>query len=223
MGIVMELIFKTKKQELGGIYSFIFTPVKEIKWIAGQTIGLELETEFLTEERHFTISSSPYEKDIVITTQVSSSDFKQALDMLESGDKVRAFAIAGGDFVWEDKPSVFIAGGMGITPYFSILKQLAHERRDVKRIQLFYSAKKEKLLFKKELQQLAEKIKNVNINFFIDERISMGRIEKQINNLENKKIYIAGPSKMVDDFSDELVKKFHIKEEDFKRDWFTGL
>lgn len=218
----MELIFKTKKQELGSIYSFIFTPVKEMQWIAGQTIGLELETEFLTEERHFTISSAPYEKDIAITTQVSSSDFKRALNSLKPGDKVGSFAIAGGDFVWEDKPSVFIAGGMGITPYFSILKQLAHEKRDVEHIQLFYSAKKEKLLFKKELQQLAKKIGSVDI-IFIDKRISIDTIKKQVDNLKDKKIYIAGPSKMVDEFSEELMKKFHIKEEDLKRDWFTGL
>lgn len=223
IGIVMELIFKTKQQELGNIYSFTFTPTEAIRWTAGQTIGLELETEYVTEERHFTISAAPYEKDITITTQVSSSGFKQALDTLKPGDRVRTFAIAGGDFVWEDTPSVFIAGGVGITPYFSILKQLAYEKRGVEQVQLFYSAKKEKLLFKKELQQLAKKIGNVDIKFFIDERISINEIKRQIDNFYNKKIYIAGPSKMVDEFGDELVNKFHIKEESLKRDWFTGL
>lgn len=219
----MKLVFKDKKQEVGNIYSFTFIPSTEITWTAGQTIGLELETEYVTEERHFTISSAPYEKYITITTQVSDSDFKQALNKLKPGDEVETFAVAGGDFVWEDKPSVFIAGGMGITPYFSILKQLAHEKRDVEHIQLFYSAKIEQLLYEKELQQLAEKIGNVDVYYFIDERISIGEIKKRVNNFKDKRIYIAGPSRMVDKFSEELISDLHIDEKNLKRDWFTGL
>ncbi len=219
----MKLIFKEKEQEIGDIYSFTFIPLEEIKWTAGQTIGLELETEYVTEERHFTISSAPYEKDIIITTQVSNSDFKQALYKLKSGDEIDAFAIGGGDFIWEDTPLIFIAGGMGITPYFSILKQLNHEERQPESIDLFYSTKKHRLLFEKQLNLLEKKINNLNIHYEVDNRVSTEFIKQKIIDIEKKLIYISGPPKMVDELSEEFIIKLNIPEENLKRDWFTGL
>src|SRR4030042_6046218 len=149
----MKLTLINKIQESKDIYTFVFAPEEPITWKAGQHIFLKIPHENLDDRgeiRHFTISSAPFEKDLFITTKfdfVKGSSFKKALFKLNQGDSIEGFNL-GGNFIIKDLDAkyVFIAGGIGITPYKSILMDLANEGR-LPDVILFYCGKAEGLIF----------------------------------------------------------------------------
>src|SRR5450756_2841841 len=94
-----------------------------------------VSTDDRGSDRWFTIASAPYEKHVMLTTRFAakeSSTFKQTLKALKPGDTVEISDLDG-DFTVDDPQQhyVFIAGGIGITPFRAILKQAAHDRKPV--------------------------------------------------------------------------------------------
>lgn len=81
-------------------------------------------------KRWFTISSAPFEGIMQITTRMTDSSFKQALATLPEGGHLDLLGPAIGRFTWQDteKPVVFVAGGIGVTAFHSILRQRAHDQ-----------------------------------------------------------------------------------------------
>jgi ferredoxin-NADP reductase len=125
----MKLKLSAKRPESPGVVSFIFQPQKPLKWKAGQFLHYVLNhasTDDRGSDRWFTIASAPYEKHVMITTRFTAkkgSTFKKTLKALKAGDTIEVSDLDG-DFVVDDpkKNYVFIAGGIGITPFRSILK-----------------------------------------------------------------------------------------------------
>src|SRR5690348_15477044 len=129
----MKLTLIEKENLVDNIWAFRFKPGEPLIWEAGQYIRVELAHDNPDNEgskRWFTNSAAPYEGIVQITTRVTESTFKQALSRLEPGDdSLQLVENPEGDFVWQEtgKPLVFIAGGIGVTPFRSILKQRVHE------------------------------------------------------------------------------------------------
>lgn len=132
------------------IASFSFKPERSFSYTAGQFIELTLPGHHehgQPAKRWFTLSSSPHEELLTITTRVGAaahSPFKKALTSLTPGDHV-IISEPLGDFVLPkllQTPLVFIACGIGITPFRSILEWLHHsdEQRNIKMI---YNVKNE--------------------------------------------------------------------------------
>ncbi len=218
----MKLILKAKQQIAENIYSYTFSSKEPISWVAGQSIRLEIDGLYGTEERRFTISSAPYEGDITITTQVSNSDFKRALHDLQLQEEIDAFSIEG-NFVWhKEKPALFIARGMGITPFISMLRQISYEKDEDQEIALIYSSKQGRILFEEELSRLQKNMK-LRLEYIFDTKISADFIKKVSPVLSDKTIYISGSSNMVDETSKVLIEACDVKESQLKRDWFIGL
>src|SRR5680860_1207837 len=110
--------------EVGNVRTFVFE-TGGLEWIAGQNQGYVLPQAGATKsenEHWFTISSAPSEGVVNISTRISESGFKQALNALRPDDEIQTHSL-GGDFTWEevDEPVVFVAGGIGVTPFRSIL------------------------------------------------------------------------------------------------------
>jgi ferredoxin-NADP reductase len=124
------------------VVSFWFEAESPIDQLAGQYVEMTIHHDHPDsrgEKRWFTLSSSPTDiPQISITTKFSSehgSSFKQALRALRPGDNVH-ISEPMGDFVLpkDDKiPLVFVAGGIGITPFHSIIKYLydTKQERDI--------------------------------------------------------------------------------------------
>jgi predicted ferric reductase len=74
--------------------------------------------------RHFTISSSPTEDFIMITTRIRDSPYKKRLSSLEEGTIVKVRGPQGKFILHDDysKPAVFLSGGIGVTPFRSMIK-----------------------------------------------------------------------------------------------------
>lgn len=124
----MKLQFTNRLQESGNVWSYFFEPVNKAHWRAGQSIRIELpRATWGIDERRFTISSAPHEAHIRITTRLSDSEFKKNLHHLQRGAYVLGHNIEG-SFIWQDddRPKLYIASGVGITPFRSMLLHAQH-------------------------------------------------------------------------------------------------
>jgi ferredoxin-NADP reductase len=135
----------SSRDEAGNVRTFIFE-TSGLTWIAGQSQGYILPQAGETEaenQRWFTIVSAPSEGVIHITTRVSESRFKQTLNAMKPGEEIKAFDL-GGDFTWEeesDEPVVMVAGGIGVTPFRSILLERHRAGKPLNATLLYFKIK----------------------------------------------------------------------------------
>ena len=137
------------------IYTFWFTTPKKLNYTAGQFVELYLphkNKDKRGDKRWFTLSSSPSEEMLAITTKFSKKDgstFKEAMKKLKKNDKVN-ISFPMGDFVLPKSKSIpllFIAGGIGSTPFRSIVK-FVDDEGEKRNITMIYAAnKKEEVAF----------------------------------------------------------------------------
>ncbi|HEU5005297.1 MAG TPA: FAD-dependent oxidoreductase [Candidatus Saccharimonadales bacterium] len=220
----MQLI--EKKQLQSSVYSFVFRPDQQVTWQPGQYMHYVLahpDADDRGIERWFTISSAPYEKNIMITTRFSyekSSSFKKALTELKVGDEIEADGPKG-SFTYKegDYRHVFIAGGIGITPYHSMLAELAHENKPAN-TDLLYANNDDNFVFGDELAAIAAHDPTLQIKKFVDKRISdqdLAPYAKQANAI----FYLSGPRAMVENY-EEVLKNLGVEADRVMTDYFPG-
>lgn len=209
------------------IYSFDFAITEPINHSAGQYVNLILPHDNVDsrgKERWFSVSSAPGEKSFQITTKFipeKSSSFKKALFELMPGDSLTVSSPMG-DFVMpidKKRQLLFVAAGIGITPYLSMFKQMA-EHPEGRYIVFYYalSSMREAVDVKRFIPLLKE------MKYFDSEkgdRISSKIIYDRAKSMDNPLIYLAGPEQMTEIFRDQLVE-MGIKREDIVGDYFDG-
>lgn len=224
----MKFTLTKTKEETPDVRSFIWQSDEAFTWQAGQYLHYVLPHEHADdrkEERWFTISSAPFEGHSMLTTRHASekgSTFKDALFALAPGDTIDADTPEG-DFVVEDpgRDMVFIAGGIGITPYRAILLDLDHQGADIKAT-LLYANRDDNFVFKAELEALAARHSHFLIHYFTgDARIDEAAIEKYVPERAGKVFYASGPEPMVEGL-EKMILGMGIPEGEFKRDFFPG-
>lgn len=213
----MQIRFIKALPETANISTFFFEPLQPMQWIAGQSIKIEVESAYGPLEHRFTICAAPHVKKIAITTRNSGSAYKKRLFALQRGAGLRAFAIEG-DFIWQesDLPKIWVAAGIGITPFYAILQDRAHKKLPLN-VTLLYSPREP--IFKDELTALA----GAHPEFIFvhsSGRVSVQHILNEPHVLD-RLIYISGPSHMVDDVSNGLLQN-GVQKNNLVRDWFTG-
>lgn len=224
----MKLELLEKIKETKDSFSFIFKPEKEISWKPGQCIFYKIPHENPDERgttRHFSISTAPFEKNIMLTSKFDfkkGSSFKRALFALKEGETVEAFGLRG-DFVTKNfkKKLVFIAGGIGVTPCRSILLDLEYKRKNPEVI-LLYGNKDRDIIFKDTLDKLANDHEWLNIYYIIEPQlIDSNIIRENVKDLYNCFYYISGPLIMVQ-IMKEILLKMNIESKNIIEDYFPG-
>ncbi|HET9850036.1 MAG TPA: FAD-dependent oxidoreductase [Candidatus Saccharimonadales bacterium] len=225
----MKLRLKEQLSEFAGTKTFVFEPEEPVTWQAGQYLHYFLEHPNADErgtERWFTIASAPYEKAVKITTRISpdhTSSFKTALQALKPGDEINSEEPKG-KFVLDDpsRDGIFVSGGIGITPYIAILRQLDHDGSQIN-IELLYANRDDKdIPFRAELEAIAARHPNFHITYFIGEhKIDRQVLEEFGKKLEDPVYYISGPEPMVEAF-EKTLKEMGLDEEHYKLDFFPG-
>lgn len=143
-----------------GTMAFSFGKPAGFSHRAGQSLLLTLidppETDSEGDSRTFTIASAPHEPELMIATRMRDTAFKRVLKTTRLGTKLRVDGPHGEMTLHEDasRPAVFLAGGIGITPFLSMTREAVHEGLP-HRLWLFYSNRKpEDSAFLGELQQM---------------------------------------------------------------------
>ena len=117
------------------------------------------KAELPVEEHHWTISSSPAQRDYVSSTIKALGDFTSTMGQTEKGDRVAVHGPFGRfsyAFHPEEKDLVFIAGGIGITPMMSMLRHMK-DTRDSRAVTFLYANRKQSdMLFRRELAEIEE-------------------------------------------------------------------
>lgn len=204
--------------------TFWFKPSQTINYTAGQFTELYLphkDTDAHGNKRWFTLSSSPTEPLIAITTRFPDklSSFKRALKALVPGDAV-TMAEAMGDFVLPkgvDTPLIFIAAGIGATPMRSMVRWLIDSNEE-RPITLLYSAHdKDDLLFLDTFNSYG-----LNPRLYLsaeNKRLTSQDILPLIN--DDSLAYISGPERMVETLRNSLIEK-GINPSQVVGDYFPG-
>ncbi len=151
-----QLRLEGKRREFGNTYTFAFEPLRAMPFKAGQYVHLTATPERGDKAmtRHMSIASPPDSRYLEFSMDLGSgTDYKRAMAALKPGDLVTAFKLKGEFVVEGDRaPLVFLAGGLGITPIRSILRDLATIGSGTPR-SLFHVAR-DAHLFKDELAAL---------------------------------------------------------------------
>jgi ferredoxin-NADP reductase len=225
----MKLTLKTSQPLGGNLNKYIFTADTSLSWQPGQYMHYVIAHDSPDDrgsERWFTISSAPHEGEVWITTRFfgdKSSSFKRALASLQPGQSVEADGIEG-DFVVDDPNNkyIFIAGGIGITPFRSILNQLDFDGKPIN-VELLYANRDEAdIPFKDELEALSARHEHFTITYFIgDHTIDESALKDVATRVEDGTFYISGPAPMVMALKTE-VEQIGIPEARVKIDDFPG-
>ena len=223
----MELVLTRKNEETPEVFSFSFKSHDLTLWQPGQFLRYTLPHNNPDDRRTyrwFTIASAPHEGFIRLTTHLVSqpSTFKKALFNLPIGTAVEAEGPKG-DFVVSDprENHVFIAGGVGITPYRAILLDLEY-RGEPLNIKLLYANGNQDFVFKDELERLAKSHPNFGISYSVSpERIGEADIQEATPDLQKPFFYLSGPEPMVEAY-EKLLLDMGIPDERIKRDYFPG-
>lgn len=217
-----NLPFLERYQEADDVYTFVFEKGQDLSWKAGQH-GLFTITHKKIKNgiRPFSVASAPSENVLKITTRISGkpSDFKKAMLELKPGMTVKMSGPVGGFYLKENSPTLLIAGGIGITPFRSIVKQIEADGSGAGRqMHLLYMDSDQSYLYKEELDELAATI-SMGISY-VDSRDKLHEeIEQFASKYKEGQYFIAGPKAMVNSVSAYLqtngVPKRRIKKDAF--------
>jgi ferredoxin-NADP reductase len=182
---------------------------------AGQNADFTLvdppKTDAEGNTRTFSFASSPDHRDsFMIATRMRPTAFKDSLRSLPPGTAVRVTGPNGNMLLHEDadRPAVFLAGGIGITPFRAML-EWATERRLSHRIDLFYSNRTPAATaFLQDLEGWASRNPNLRIFPTVTQskdagwRYETGRIDeamlrRHVSDLSRPIYYLAGPPSAV--------------------------
>jgi ferredoxin-NADP reductase len=223
-----------------GTMSFHFEKPASFVFTAGQFIDMELlsppETDAEGNTRGFSVSGAPYEDSITVTTRLRDTAFKRVLKMMPLETEVKIEGPFGNLRLHNDakRAAVFLAGGIGITPFHSILLD-ATNRKLPHRIFLFFSNHRpEDAPFLDELQSLEKRNQNYKLIATMTSMeksqrswqgeqglIDKGMLDRHLKDASYPIYYIAGPPGMVKGLH-AMLQAADIDVDDIRTEEFTG-
>lgn len=224
----MLLTVKTVQIETSDCFSLILKKPNNFFFYPGQYLDIELpirDEDRRGATRAFTIASSPTEDFLMITSTKGISDFKRYFQNLRPKDKIESSHPAGTFILDETEPAIFIAGGVGITPFRSMIKYAVDNSLKTS-ITLIYSNSNENFLFKCELDEWQNRLPNLKIIYVVTSK--EGKLDHQkletLNSkfiIHNSIFYLAGPPKMVNEF-EKILLEIGVDEVNIRYDRFDG-
>lgn len=227
LSIIKEtnLEFIEKHQEAHGIFSFVFKSPHPVDWIPGQHGMFILKKRGIKKPlRFFSLTSTPEEGKISICTKISDhpSEFKKALLGLNPGDAISMRGPVGILKSEIDTPQIFIAAGIGITPYRSILKDLVGKSgKSLQDTALIYLDRENSHLFTPDWASL-EKHPKFNVHYTNDREALTATIQNSVEKYHNTALYyMVGPKAMVKS-TRALLLDLGIQRKQIRRESFLG-
>lgn len=234
--------FEKKEQLTKDTFTFFFKRTgEERNFTPGQYYEMKLPHKDMDERgdtRVFTISSSPTNQEfITITTRVIQSTFKKALNGLKNGTSVQF------DGPWDDlnfdekdsSPHVFLAGGIGITPYHSIVQYCIDNNYRTPMILFVSWKKRDEMIFDEFFRDANNHLENFSYVPTLTEeeglnaenwdgekgRIDDKMIRKYVSSILDSKYFISGPQVMVNALK-KTVQEMGVSSEKIIAEEFEG-
>lgn len=223
------LNLKNKLKLSKDIYSFIFEKQNNLNFSPGQYMEWTLphkKADSRGNRRFFTLSSSPTEKEIAITVKFSnpSSTFKKELLNFDSKKRIIASSVSG-DFVLPQNlqlPLVFIAGGVGITPFRSMIKYIVDKNLNVDIVLIYLNKNQKEILFLDLFKKAKENgVKTIHFLTSKKGHLNKEEIKKLVPDFKKRIFYISGPQLMVRNF-EKMLRAIGISKSKIKTDFFPG-
>ncbi len=229
----MQLKLINKIDEARGTKSFFWEPDSQVNYLPGQYFYYTLPKLNYPDSRgatrHFTISSSPTEGNLLrLTTRIrEESGYKKTLDELAIGTTIEGEGPNGTLILDEnekDKNHIFLAGGIGITPFRSFIKYNIDKNLKIP-MHLIYSNSDDDFAFKKELEDWQKQFDFVRVDFF-DTSKSGHLDDKSIKTLLSvleidSTFWVVGPPPFTDAM-EETLEKMKIPSDRIRSEKFTG-
>lgn len=221
----IELIALSNESEQPGYRSVYFARPINFTFAAGDWIDIQFDGQKINGGITYSISSSPTESDIRITFREGISEFKKALQAIQPNERL-FISQYGNDYDFQLKKSqssVLIAGGVGIAPFRSMIKEM-FDNRDMNNVTLIYLNQNDNFLFKDELDAWGEVLPNLSIVYVPTKELNRKKREKLILALiknPNQNFYISGPPAMVES-NEHLLIDAGVQIRDIRIDSFGG-
>ncbi len=215
----MTITFDHSEEVATNIATFYFKPEKPVDYTAGQFVEWTLphiNPDSRGIKRWFTLSSSPTDELISLTTRFTNengSSFKKALRNLQPGNEM-IISDAMGDFVLPkliQTPLLFVAGGIGVTPFHSIFNWLVatEEKRPIKLIHGVHS--EDDIIFQDTFGKAGQHATIVVSDPSSAWGGERGRLSAELilgleQPSEDTLIYLSGPEPMVEQLEKELLR-----------------
>ncbi len=232
----MKLKLIKKTDEARGTKSFFWGPEKKVDWLPGQYYYFTLpklnypDTRGAT--RHFTISSSPTEGNLLrLTTRIrEESGYKKTLDEMQIGDVIEAEGPNGTLILDESEKNenhIFIAGGIGITPFRSFVKYNVDKELKIP-MYLIYSNSDDDFVFKKELDEWQKENNFLKISYIdssksghLDQKMLEKLVQDSRFKIQDSVFWLVGPPPFTNAM-EEVLEKLKISSGKIRSEKFTG-
>jgi len=184
----------------------------------------------------FSIVSAPFEDELVVATRMRDSAYKKALKALAPGAAVRLDGPFGSLTLHNkrSRAAIFIAGGIGITPFVSMTRQATRDRLAQQIVLLYSNRRPEDAAFLDELEKLQADNPNFRLVATMTEMAKSSRrwdgerrmidaqlVREATRNLPDPIFYVAGPPAMVDAIRKTLAQA-RIDDDDIRSEDFYG-
>ena len=233
----MQATIKEKREVAKGTLLVTFELVSdEVDWTPGEYFWVELLDPPYDDEkgarRHITVVTSPTEGYLGLATRIRDTAFKRSLVEMPEGSAVDVEPPKGSFVLPEDtsKQYAFIAGGIGITPFRSMLRYIADKDLDYD-ITLVYSNRDvESTAFLDELKELESVVPRCRVIFTMTEdpswdgdtrMLDAGVLRDLLGDLESFHFMIAGPPPMAKSVEGSLLEA-GLPEDQVQSDSFSG-
>ncbi len=204
----------------------------------GQAIDVVLidpPTTYTQSARHtFSIVNAPFQDELVVAMRMRDSAFKRALKSLPIGSPVKLEGPFGSFTLHNDRAraAIFIAGGIGITPFMSMLRQAAKSQLPQRLLLIYSNRRPEDAAFLTELQELEQRNENFRLLATMTEMgksarkwdgatglVNVDMVKHCVGGLVAPIYYVVGPPAMVRAMQDVLsqagVAGYDIRTEEF--------
>ncbi len=214
---------------------FILEKPEDMDFLAGQNINIKLSELFYNDKkgqrRTFTIAASPEENEIIIATRMTGSGFKKTLAEMPLGSEIEFIGPNGIFYLYGDsKKVVFIAGGIGVTPFRSMLLDVLAKKKSIPITLIYLNATLERSAYHDLFTNIVESLPGFKYVPILTrseawkdnaEKLSIGVIKKHVPNIMSKDYYLCGPPGMVDEIKQVLFEE-KIPEDKVRFESFWG-